>query len=91
MKIPQEVGSKYRFIILAGQRVSQLQKGAKPRIDDTEKMKHTQIAVEELEADTLKFSKLIMNEDGSIKSKVGPDGTKIDMIPEPKKPEEKAD
>ncbi|MDJ0838842.1 MAG: DNA-directed RNA polymerase subunit omega [Acidobacteriota bacterium] len=77
MKISEEVGSKYRFIILAGQRVSQLQKGAKPRIENAEKMKHTQIAVEELEAEALQFNKLILNEDGSVAGRIEPDGTTV--------------
>jgi len=58
MKISEEVGSKYRFIVLAGQRVAQLQKGAKPRIDNADKMKLTQIAVEELEEDLIQFNKI---------------------------------
>ena len=58
MKISEEVGSKYRFIVLAGQRVAQLQKGAKPRIEQYDKKKLTQIAVEEIEEELIKFNKI---------------------------------
>lgn len=48
MHIPDEIGSKYRLIVLAGERVRQLQKGASPRIDNPDGQKLTQIAVKEL-------------------------------------------
>ena len=49
MIVPELVGSKYRLIVLAGQRVAQLQKGARPRVEDPKgKMKHTEIAMQEL-------------------------------------------
>lgn len=56
MIIPKDVESKYRFIVLAGERVSQLQKGAKPRLDKTDGMKHTRIAIEELEKGELNMT-----------------------------------
>lgn len=55
MKIPENIGSKYRFIVLAGQRVSQLQRGAKPRIDQSKNKKLTTIAAEELLAEKVSF------------------------------------
>lgn len=58
MIINENVGSKYRFIILAGQRVSQLQKGAKPRLEGLEKDKFTTIATKELSAQELAFTKI---------------------------------
>lgn len=58
MKITEEVGSKYRFIILAGQRVSQLQKGAEPRVDGMDNEKKTTIAIHEMNANTLNFNKI---------------------------------
>ena len=65
MDIPKDVGSKYRFIILAGQRVSQLQKGAKPRLEeDSDSMKMTQIASRELAAGKLEFNVIEKPEDG---------------------------
>ena len=57
MNISDDVGSKYRFIILSGQRVAQLQRGAKPRLAKAEKMKFTQIAMLELEEGSLNFNK----------------------------------
>ena len=48
MKIPEEVGSKYRFIVLAGQRVAQLQRGATPRVEGLEEEKLTTIAMAEV-------------------------------------------
>lgn len=58
MKVPENVGSKYRFIILAGQRVSQLQRGAKPRLEGRESEKMTTIATAELEEELLTFKKI---------------------------------
>jgi len=55
MKIPEGVGSKYRFIVLSGQRVAQLQKGAKPRIQGIRKL--TTIAMNELGENLLVFNK----------------------------------
>lgn len=58
MKIPEKLGSKYRFIVLAGNRVSQLQKGAKSRLENTpDKMKMTQVAIHELAEERLDFVK----------------------------------
>lgn len=54
MIIPEEIGSKYRLIVLAGERVRQLQKGATPRIDNASQ-KYTQIAVQELLGSKLDF------------------------------------
>lgn len=61
MKIPENVGSKYRFIVLSGQRVAQLQKGAKPRIDGIRKM--TTVAMNELESNLLIFNKIGLKDD----------------------------
>ena len=48
MEISKEIGSKYRFIVLAGLRVAQLQKGAIPRVDLGENAKMTAIAIREI-------------------------------------------
>ncbi len=61
MKIPEEVGSKYRFIVLAGQRVAQLQRGARPRVE--EEMKMTRMATRELMVGKLKFHKVDLEKD----------------------------
>ena len=70
MEIPKDVGSKYRFIILAGQRVSQLQKGAKSRLEETQDlMKMTQIATRELADGKLKFNVIIRPDEKESGSK----------------------
>lgn len=56
MQIPEEIGSKYRFIVLAGERVEQLQKGAKPRVESSEKLKFTEIAIQELSEGKINFT-----------------------------------
>jgi DNA-directed RNA polymerase omega subunit len=53
-KIPESIGSKYRFIILAGQRARQLQNNAKPKIK-TQSTKPAFIAMRELELGLLSF------------------------------------
>lgn len=58
MKIPENIGSKYRLIVLSGQRVTQLQKGATPRIEKHENMKMTRIAIQELLDEKLPFHKI---------------------------------
>jgi DNA-directed RNA polymerase omega subunit len=53
-KIPESIGSKYRFIILAAERAKQLQNNAKPKIK-THSTKPAFIAMRELEQDLLSF------------------------------------
>ncbi len=48
-KLPENLDSKYRFVMLASLRAEQLQAGALPRIE-TEKIKPTLIAQEEVAA-----------------------------------------
>lgn len=79
MKITEEVGSKYRFIILAGQRVAQLQKGAESRVEGLENEKKTTIAIHEMNANTLKFHKI--DPDGA-----GEENSMADLLP-PSDPE----
>ncbi|MEJ2108527.1 MAG: DNA-directed RNA polymerase subunit omega [Acidobacteriota bacterium] len=47
-KIPEEIGSKYRFIIVAAERAKQLQNNAKPKVK-TKSTKPAFIAMKELE------------------------------------------
>jgi DNA-directed RNA polymerase subunit omega len=56
-KIPEGIGSKYRFIILAAERAKQLQNNAKPKIK-TRSTKPAYIAMKELEADLLSYEVL---------------------------------
>jgi DNA-directed RNA polymerase omega subunit len=53
-KIPEKIGSKYRFIILAAERAKQLQNNAKPKIK-TRSTKPAFIAMKELEQDLISF------------------------------------
>jgi DNA-directed RNA polymerase subunit omega len=53
-KIPEKIGSKYRFIILAAERAKQLQNNAKPKLK-TRSTKPAYIAMRELEADLIAF------------------------------------
>jgi len=53
-KIPESIGSKYRFIILAAERAKQLQNNAKPKIK-TKSTKPAFIAMKELEDDLVSF------------------------------------
>ena len=53
-KIPERIGSKYRFIIVAAERAKQLQNDAKPKIK-TKSTKPAFIAMKELEQDLISF------------------------------------
>ncbi len=53
-KIPESVGSKYRFIIIAAERAKQLQNNARPKIK-TKSTKPAHIAMKELEEGLVKF------------------------------------
>lgn len=55
MHVPENIGSKYRLIVLAGQRVSQLQRGAEPRVENVENQKMTTVAMREASSGTLTF------------------------------------
>ncbi len=53
-KIPENIGSKYRFIIIAAERAKQLQNNAKPKIK-TKSTKPSYIAMREVEEGLVKF------------------------------------
>ena len=53
-KIPDSIGSKYRFIILAAERAKQLQSNARPKVK-TRSMKPAHIAMQEIEQDLVSF------------------------------------
>jgi DNA-directed RNA polymerase subunit omega len=53
-KIPESIGSKYRFIIVAAERAKQLQNNARPKIK-TRSTKPAYIAMKELEQDLVAF------------------------------------
>jgi DNA-directed RNA polymerase subunit omega len=54
LKIPDSVGSKYRFIIIAAERAKQLQNNAKPKVK-TKSAKPSFIAMRELEEGLINF------------------------------------
>jgi len=53
-KIPESIGSKYRFIIIAAERAKQLQNNAKPKIK-TKSTKPAFIAMREIEQNLVSF------------------------------------
>ena len=53
-KIPENIGSKYRFIIIAAERAKQLQGNAKPKIK-TKSTKPAYIAMREVEEGVISF------------------------------------
>jgi DNA-directed RNA polymerase subunit omega len=53
-KIPERIGSKYRFIIVAAERAKQLQNNARPKIK-TRSTKPAYIAMRELEQDLISY------------------------------------
>jgi len=53
-KIPENIGSKYRFIIIAAERAKQLQNKAKPKIK-VRSAKPAYVAIREVEAGLISF------------------------------------
>jgi len=53
-KIPENIGSKYRFIIIAAERAKQLQNKARPKIK-CHSTKPAYIAIREVEAGLISF------------------------------------
>jgi len=53
-KIPDSIGSKYRFIILAAERAKQIQSNARPKLK-TRSIKPAHIAMREIEQDLISF------------------------------------
>lgn len=53
-KIPDSIGSKFRFIIIAAERAKQLQNNARPKVK-TKSTKPAHIAMMELEAELISF------------------------------------
>ncbi len=53
-KIPENIGSKYRFIIIAAERAKQLQNNAKPKLK-TKSTKPSFIAMREVEQGLVNF------------------------------------
>jgi DNA-directed RNA polymerase subunit omega len=53
-KIPEGIGSKYRFIIIAAERAKQLQNNARPKVK-TKSTKPSYIAMREVEQGLIAF------------------------------------
>ncbi len=53
-KIPENIGSKYRYIIIAAERAKQLQNNAKPKIK-TKSTKPAYIAMKEVQEGLISF------------------------------------
>jgi DNA-directed RNA polymerase subunit omega len=60
-KIPEGIGSKYRFIIIAAERAKQLQGNAKAKIK-TKSTKPAYVAMREVEAGVISFEIIPMPE-----------------------------
>jgi DNA-directed RNA polymerase omega subunit len=54
-ELPDKVDSKYLFVSIAAKRCDMLQKGAKPKVDHSNMMKYTSVAMEELSSNKLEF------------------------------------
>lgn len=57
-KLPDNIDSKYRFIVLAAKRTAQLQAGSRPKIDDLPGQKYTTIAQKEAQEGLINFKKV---------------------------------
>lgn len=57
LKIPEDIGSKYRFIIIAAERAKQLQNNARPKLK-TKSTKPAFIAMRELEEGLVNYEVL---------------------------------
>ncbi len=57
LKIPEDIGSKYRFIIIAAERAKQLQNNARPKVK-TRSTKPAFVAMRELEEGLVKYEVL---------------------------------
>ncbi|HSF22814.1 MAG TPA: DNA-directed RNA polymerase subunit omega [Blastocatellia bacterium] len=53
-----EVDSKYRLVLLAAKRCKQLQRGAKPRVNNATK-KNTQVALEEVRRGLVQYQPIV--------------------------------
>ncbi len=60
-KIPEEIGSKYRFIIIAAERAKQLQNNAKAKVK-TKSTKPAHVAMSEVEQGLISFEILKQEE-----------------------------
>lgn len=63
-KVPENIGSRYRFVIIAAERAKQLQNRAKPKIK-TKSTKPAFIAMREVEEDLISYEILQVEENST--------------------------
>jgi DNA-directed RNA polymerase subunit omega len=68
MELPQKLDSKFRYILVAAKRARQLQAGARPLIQSTEK-RLTRVAQQEVTAGLVPFELLAPTTGGNEKNK----------------------
>jgi DNA-directed RNA polymerase subunit omega len=68
MELPQKLDSKFRYILVAAKRARQLQAGARPLIQSTEK-RLTRVAQQEVTAGLVPFELLAPATSGNDKNK----------------------
>jgi DNA-directed RNA polymerase subunit omega len=68
MELPQKIDSKFRYILVAAKRARQLQAGARPLIQSTEK-RLTRVAQQEVAAGLVPFELLAPATDENDKNK----------------------
>ena len=68
MDLPQKLDSKFRYILVAAKRARQLQAGARPLIQSTEK-RLTRVAQQEVTAGLVPFELLVPTASENDKSK----------------------
>ena len=68
MELPQKLDSKFRYILVAAKRARQLQAGAQPLIQSTEK-RLTRVAQQEVTAGLVPFELLAPTTGGNEKNK----------------------
>jgi DNA-directed RNA polymerase subunit omega len=67
MTLPQNVESKFRFILVAAKRARQLQAGAKAQVQ-TQSKKPTRVAQQEVEAGLVPIELIDLSENGNGKA-----------------------
>lgn len=56
--LPENIDSKYRFIVLAAKRTAQLQSGSRPKVEGQANHKYTTIAQKEVRKGLVNFKKI---------------------------------
>lgn len=56
--LPENIDSKYRFIVLAAKRTAQLQSGSRPKVESPVGSKYTTIAQKEVGKGLINFKKI---------------------------------